>query len=255
MGAVRTPLLVSIGSTHPWNIAGTGLDAHVAREYGVDHAAVVAGITAQDESGLHEKMAVPAAMVQAQLNAVPAEIDAIRIGALLDAQTVSVVAAYVRAKAGVAAVVDPVLGASLGGAFADAAAYDALRAELFSLPVILTPNVPEAQLLTGRVIEAQEDALAAARTLLEFGPAAVLLKGGHLHGDPADVLITRSEVHVFGGTRLPGAMRGSGCVLAAALACELARGRPVCDAVEGARAFVRAKIAANKRRGTLQVAF
>lgn len=252
---MRTPLVVSIGTTHPWNIAGTGLDAHVAREFAVDHAAVVAGITAQDERGLHEKMAVPAPMVHAQLQALPDAVDAIRIGALVDAQTVSVVAAFVRAKSGVPTVVDPVLGASLGGAFADAATYDALRAELFVLSVILTPNVPEAQTLTGRTIESQEDALAAARELLDLGPAAVLLKGGHLPGNPTDVLMTRSEVRVFEGARLSGSMRGSGCVLAAALACELARGKPLTDAVEEARAYVRAKISANKRRGALQVAF
>lgn len=252
---MKTPVLVSIGTTHPWNIAGVGLDARVAAEFGVRHAMVVAGITAQDEGGMHGKCALPAAVVQAQLQALPPDIAAFRIGALFDAQNVAVVAQFLKTQIGIPVVVDPVLGASLGGAFADAATYDALRAGIFTLPVVLTPNVPEAERLTGRTITTQDELLAAAREILAFGPHAVVLKGGHLPGDPIDVLITADELHVLAGTRLDGAMRGSGCVLAAALACELAEGKPLLDAVEAARAYVRKKIAAQTYFGPLQVAF
>lgn len=249
------PVLVSIGSTHPWNIAGVGLDARVAAEFGVRHAAVIAGVTAQDESGVHGKCALPPAIVQAQLQALPQTVSAFRIGALLDAQNVEVVARFLKTQSGIPIVVDPVLGASLGGALADAVTYDALRAGIFTLPVVLTPNVPEAERLTGRTITTQDEMLAAAREILAFGPHAVLLKGGHLAGDPIDVLMTADELHVFHGERLEGSMRGSGCVLAAALACELAEGKPLHDAVEVARAYVREKIAAAKTFASLQVAF
>lgn len=252
---MSAPLLVSIGTTHPWNIAGVGLDARVAAEFGVRHAAVIAGVTAQDEAGMHGKCALPSAMVQAQLQALPENIAAFRIGALFDAQNVEVVARFLKTQSGIPVVVDPVLGASLGGAFADAATYDALRAGVFTLPVVLTPNVPEAQRLTGRTITTQDELLAAAREILAFGPHAVLVKGGHLPGDPIDVLISADELHVLADTRLEGSMRGSGCVLAAALACELAAGKPLLDAVETARAYVRDKIAAQTYFGPIQVAF
>jgi hydroxymethylpyrimidine/phosphomethylpyrimidine kinase len=252
---MSAPLLASIGTTHPWNIAGVGLDARVAAEFGVRHAAAIAGVTAQDEGGMRGKCALPAAILQAQLEALPENVTAFRIGALFDAQNVEVVAQFLRTQSGIPVVVDPVLGASLGGAFADAATYDALRAGIFTLPVVLTPNVPEAQRLTGRTITTQDELLAAAREILAYGPHAVLLKGGHLPGDPVDVLITADELHVLADTRLEGSMRGSGCVLAAALACELAAGKPLLDAVETARAYVRKKIAAQTYFGPIQVAF
>ncbi len=250
------PVVASIGTTHPWNIAGLGLDAQVARDFGVRNAAVVVGVAAQDERGLHARFALPVEIVRAQLEALPhRQIVAFRIGALLGEENVREVASFLQTRSDIPAVVDPVFDATLGGEFGNDATFRAFRAQMFQTPIILTPNIPEASRLLCTPIGAAEEMIAAARALQSFGAGAVLLKGGHLIGDPIDVLVTCDEVKVFKDTRLPGSMRGTGCTLAAALACELARGLALVEAVESARSYVRAKIEAQTMYASLQVAF
>ena len=94
---MSTPVVLSIGTTHPWNIAGVGLDAQVAAEYGLRSATVITGIAAQDEDGIRDRFAVPLTMLRAQLACVPrAQIKAIRVGAIFDAENVREVALYLR---------------------------------------------------------------------------------------------------------------------------------------------------------------
>ena len=95
----------------------------------------------------------------------------------------------------------------------------------------------------------------AARDLLQLGCRAVLLKGGHLPADPVDVLATAEHVELFDGSRIEGELRGTGCLLAMALACALAQGDPLRDAVRFARAFVRRKISNAREFGGLSVAY
>ena len=236
-------VVASIGTTHPWNIAGLGLDLLVARDFNVRAMTVVAAVSAQDEHGLHALEAVSPAMLDAQLAALPMqEVAALRVGALCGIRAVERVADFLAAHANVPAVVDPVCGATLGGAFLDDAAFAALRDRLATQPsAILTPNVDEATRLLGSAVTGATQA-DAAQTLRERGARAVLLKGGHLEGDAVDVLADEDGVHVFEGARLKGSMRGTGCVLAMALACELARGAALRASVQTARAFVRTKI-------------
>lgn len=246
-------MLISIGTTHPWNVAGVGLDAHVAREYGVPHGACVVAVSAQDSGGLHALAPVDATTIAAQLDALGPP-RAVRIGALVSSEAVRVVAQYVRALSqDVAVIVDPVLSASLGGELAaDDALEVTLSEALLSLPVIVTPNLIEAaELLQTQSGDAQEWA----KAFVAGGARAALVKGGHAAGDPCDVLADASGVRTFTAPRLPGSMRGTGCTLASALACELLRGRVLDDAVAHAREYVRTKIAARLVRGGMQVAF
>lgn len=248
--------MLSIGSTHPWNIAGVGLDARVAAEYGLRHAIAIAGVTAQDESGLRERFALPVEMVRAQLACIPqCDLRAIRVGAVFDTHNILAVAQFLGRNPLVPAVVDPVLDATLGGAFSTARSEAAFKSALLALPVILTPNIPEAERLTGRKIASSEEMVAAALALLALGPHAVLLKGGHLEGDPVDVLVTAEKTTQFKEPRIEKTMRGTGCTLAAALACELAEGHALEDAVVAARAYVRKKIEAQIPYASLHVAF
>ena len=248
--------VASIGTTHPWNVAGIGIDARVAAEYGVRHVIAVAGVSAQDDERVTAVLPVPARVLQAQLDALP-EVSAYRVGTLVAAENVCVTAEFLRARAALPVVVDPVLGSSTGEALWTNAAYvDELRERLLRLPVIVTPNLDEAALLLhAKPLRDRDAMIASGRALLELGASAALVKGGHLTGEPADVLVTREQTQVFEGSRLPGAMRGSGCVLAMALTCELALGRELTAAVENARAYVRAKIEAGTRFGSLQTAF
>ncbi len=237
-------IVLSIGTTHPWNTAGVGLDALLAHRLGVHVDTVVVAVSAQDASGLRALASIPVDVVRAQLDALPRDrANAIRIGALTSPEIVAVVAEAVRARNDVPVVVDPVLGPSAGGRFANDATMEAIATELASLRnVILTPNLVEAsRLLGGRSID-RENIADAADQLRRLGARAVLLKGGHLAGSPIDALATEAGVERFSDTRLPGEMRGTGCTLAIALAARLAHGDDLRAAVQNARAFVRQRI-------------
>lgn len=249
--------VLSIGTTHPWNIAGVGLDARVGAELGAAVLTVVTAVSAQDATGVHALETVSAATVRAQIDGLPLQsIRAVRVGALTSPENVREVATALRKLYDVPAVVDPVLGATRGGAFADDATVEAIRRELLPLPnVILTPNIPEGSaLLGGRPID--RDGLGdAARALQRLGSRAVLLTGGHLEGNPVDALATSEAIELFAGSRLANDMRGSGCVLAMALAIELADGHDLRSAVQHARVFVRKKIESARQFGALRVAY
>lgn len=246
-------MLISIGTTHPWNTAGVGLDARVAAEYGLPHGTCVVAVSAQDGRGLHALAPIDPQTIAAQLNAL-GEPHAVRIGALVSSDAVRIAARYVRGlPPAVPVVVDPVLGASLGGELeADDAFETTLAEELLTLPVIVTPNLIEA----AELLETPSgDAASWAKAFVARGARAALVKGGHGDGDPVDVLADEAGVRSFAASRLPGSMRGTGCTLAASLACELLRGRDLDDAVARAREYVRSKIAAQTMRGGMQVAF
>ena len=238
-------IVISIGTTHPWNVAGVGRDLVVGSEYGVRVFTAIAAVSAQDGRGVAALHAVPADVLAAQLAVLPWDsAGAVRIGALPTAAAVAAVAAPLRLRPWLSAVVDPIFTASRGGELADAAARYALRDELAALPsVVLTPNFAEAAFLLGRAAIVRDEIAEAARELRDRGAAAVLLKGGHLGGDPADALATPQTVEVFSEPRIAGSMHGTGCTLAMALACELAAGRPIAHAVRAARAYVRAQLA------------
>lgn len=239
------PRVASIGTTHPWNVAGVGLDIAIARTFEVEVFTVVAGVSAQDGGAVAALHAVPADVVRAQLEALPAgELRALRIGALVDARNVRIVAEFVRAYPEIPAIVDPVLRATGGGRLADDAAIAALRDDLATAPsVILTPNLAEAAALLDVPAITLEGLAAAAGALRERGCRAVVLKGGHLSGDPIDALATSDGVELLSCSRIAASRRGTGCALAMAMACELARGLSLREALDSARTFVKGRLA------------
>jgi len=251
------PLVVSIGTTHTWNIAGVGLDLIVSREFNVRVLTVVVGVSAQDEKGIRALHPIPADVLRAQLQTIPwGDVAAVKVGAFASAQAVDEVATAAGANSGIPFVVDPVFTATLGGEFGGDPVVAAVRDRLGRLKnVILTPNLDEAASLLGRAHVQRDDLTDAATSLLQRGVQAVLVKGGHLDGEPADVLASGSGVDAFLGERLGASMRGTGCVLAMALACELARGLPLVDAVQSARSFVRSRIARRLRFAEFNVPY
>ncbi|HET9095696.1 MAG TPA: bifunctional hydroxymethylpyrimidine kinase/phosphomethylpyrimidine kinase [Candidatus Baltobacteraceae bacterium] len=237
-------LVASIGTTHPRNVAGLGLDARIAADYGLRHAIALAAVSAQDEHGVHDLFAIPPGVLRAQLAAIPfSEVAAVRVGALGSLENAQIAAEFLQAHCSAPAVFDPVMRASAGGSLYAGDALEAVRAFALRAGAILTPNLEEASQLTQIEIRDVDGMIAAGRQLLELGARAVLVKGGHLAGDPVDVLVTREGAQTFSDTRLPGKTRGTGCTLAMGVACELARGENLLQAVRGARAYVRANIA------------
>jgi hydroxymethylpyrimidine/phosphomethylpyrimidine kinase len=249
------PVVCSIGTTDPWNAAGLGLDLWALRECGVRAVSVVAAVSAQDADGVHAVAAIAPELILAQFAALAAApIAAYRVGALVDAAGVAAVAAAVRARPA-PLVLDPVLAPSGGGKFAGAATIEALLGELIPLAALVTPNLAEAARLTGRAVVGSVAEMTAAAARLGAGGAAVLVKGGHLDGAPVDVLWVAGGAETFAGVRVPATLRGTGCLLAAACAAELAQGSTIREAVVAARAFVRAKLDAGVLLGPMRVAY
>lgn len=237
-------IVLSIGTTHPWNVAGVGRDLVVAGDFGARVFTAVAAVSAQDGSGVKALDPVSPELFAAQLAVLPwAAAGAVRVGALPTAESVHAVGRYLRERPDLPAVVDPVAVASRGGELSPQAARHALRDELASLAgVVLTPNLQEAEELLGYAVVRGSLGPAAA-DLRARGASAVLLKGGHLDGDPADALAWAGGVEIFSESRIAGRMHGTGCTLAMALACELAGGAELLAAVRAARAYVRKQLA------------
>jgi hydroxymethylpyrimidine/phosphomethylpyrimidine kinase len=240
----QPPVVLSIGTTEPRNVAGIGRDIAVAAEYGCAVVTAVAAISAQDERGVRLLHVLASEVLEAQLDALArVRVGAVRVGALGCAANVVLVARRLETMAGVLAIVDPVTQASAGGALLESGAFAALRDELATLPnVLLAPNIAEAAALLGREPIGRGQMEGAAMELRERGAYGVLLKGGHLVGEPVDVLATRDGIEAFAAPRIAAQMGGTGCTLAMAIACELALGRALRQAVIAARAFVRAKM-------------
>ncbi|HLI94534.1 MAG TPA: bifunctional hydroxymethylpyrimidine kinase/phosphomethylpyrimidine kinase [Candidatus Baltobacteraceae bacterium] len=236
--------VASVGTTHPRNLAGLGRDARVAADWGVAHVMAVAAVSAQDERGVHEIFALPPAIVREQLGAMNFQtVQAVRIGALGSVENAATVAHFLE-HAQAPIVFDPVMHASAGGSLYADDALEAVRVVMQRVPIVLTPNIEEAQILSGVRIRTVGDMVEAGKALIRNRAKIALITGGHLSGDPVDVLVTDDgAVQTFADTRLPQKMRGTGCTLAMALTCELALGRGLVDAVKGARAYVRENIA------------
>jgi hydroxymethylpyrimidine/phosphomethylpyrimidine kinase len=255
---LREPVVCSIGTSHPWNVAGAGLDLLVLHELGARPVSVIAGVSAQGPDGVIARTPLDAQTIAAQFAALRhAHVDAFRVGALLSPESVRSVGGILERSYAVPAVCDPVIASSDGGILADSATIKALRERLFPRCDVVTPNLDEARILLERdapIVDLAEMERAA-RQLCEFGSRAILLKGGHLPERSVDVLCIDGETTRFEEDRLPGEMRGTGCILAAALAFELARGTALIEAVRRARGVVREKIGRAHRFAHMRVPY
>ena len=238
-------IVLSIGTSHPWNVAGVGRDIVVGNALDARVFTAIAAVSAQDAAGVTALEAVSPELFAAELRVLPWQsAGAVRVGALPNAQAVLAVAEAVRERPWLPCVVDPIFAASRGGALSVDGAFDTLSRELAVLPaVVLTPNLAEATRLLHRKSIDRDELPQAARDLRERGAGAVLLTGGHLEGDPTDALACSEGDEIFSESRIAGSMHGTGCTLAMALACHLAAGDALPAAVRAARAFVRVELA------------
>jgi hydroxymethylpyrimidine/phosphomethylpyrimidine kinase len=200
-------------------------------------------LTAQNTEGVHGIHEVPLAFVAQQIHVVLADIgaDCVKIGMLHNEGVIcTVVEALDAAAPGVPLIVDPVMVAKGGHKLLDPAALGALKAEMLPRASLVTPNIPEATLLTGLEIRDVDDMLRAADLLLRLGPDAVLLKGGHMQGDElTDLLVTPDGAEVFTSRRLTTRhTHGTGCSMASAIAAGIAQGLELSAAVARARDYV-----------------
>jgi hydroxymethylpyrimidine/phosphomethylpyrimidine kinase len=227
--------------------AGLQADLKTVTALGGYAATAVTAITVQNTLGVTGVLPVPADMVAAQARAVLEDIgaDALKTGMLGDIAMVETVAAILDSAAGIPAVVDPVMTAKGGAALLATDAMDAVRRLMVPRAWLLTPNVPEAEALTGLGIASLDDQRRAGEALLARGARAVLMKGGHLHGERVtDLLITPQGETLFESARLETRhTHGTGCTLASACAAGLAQGLTLEAAVARAWAYVQEAIA------------
>jgi hydroxymethylpyrimidine/phosphomethylpyrimidine kinase len=245
MGAMARILIVA-GSDSGGG-AGIQGDIKTVTCLGGYAATAMTALTAQNTQGVFGVIDLPPAFIAQQMALVLEDIgaDAIKTGMLSKSEAILEIATLLAAKAqGIPLVVDPVMLAKGGHKLLDDKALGALRSQLIPRASLLTPNIPEASLLTGLTIEDPEAMLQAGRSLLALGPKAVLVKGGHLPGDElVDLLVTPEGVHRFSGRRIDSLhTHGTGCSLASAIAEGLGRGMALPAAVERARAYVRQAI-------------
>jgi hydroxymethylpyrimidine/phosphomethylpyrimidine kinase len=229
--------------------AGIQADIKTITALGAFAATAITALTAQNTLGVHNVMPIPPAFIRQQIEVVLSDIgaDVIKIGMLGDVATIGTVCDAIRDLApGLPVVLDPVMVAKGGYALLAAEAVDILRRRLLPLSAVITPNLPEAEALTGVTIRTEADMQVAARTILTMGVPAVLLKGGHLASDTiVDLLATETGTQAFSGPRIATRhTHGTGCTTASALAAGLAQGLTLSDAVIRARLYVRAAIEA-----------
>jgi hydroxymethylpyrimidine/phosphomethylpyrimidine kinase len=239
-GPMRTAL--TIGGSDSSGGAGIQADLKTFAAFGVYGVSAVTAITAQSTVDVAAVSAISADLVVAQMEAVAGDlgVHAVKTGMLANAAIVEAVAAAIAELDLPMLVVDPVMISTSGAALLDADGVAALRAELLPRARVITPNIPEAEALTGRRIESPSDARDAARRLHEMGAGAVIITGGHASGaDVVDLLFDGDSFAEFHTPRIDAAnAHGTGCTFAAAVAAQLALGHPVADAAERAQQYV-----------------
>jgi hydroxymethylpyrimidine/phosphomethylpyrimidine kinase len=243
---------LSIATSDPTGGAGLQADLQVFRRLGVHGAGVVAALTIQDSKKVHSILPVFPSVVLDQLRALLADVrpGAVKIGALGSDDVVrNVLLGLATLEEDVPVVLDPILFSSSGFPLLERRAFRALF-DLMSRSALVTPNLPEAEELTGIEVAGRAGCEAAARYFIEeIGAGAVLLKGGHRAGRPDDLLAVKSaggavSFDWLDGERIDGPpLHGTGCALSSAITALLAKGHTLPDAVVGARAFVSSAIA------------
>jgi hydroxymethylpyrimidine/phosphomethylpyrimidine kinase len=221
--------------------AGIQADLKTFQALGVYGASTLTAITAQNTVGVRAVHEIPTDVIAAQIDAVVEDIgvDAAKTGMLSSAEIIATVADRLRHWRLERLVVDPVMVAKSGDRLLREDAVHALVHELLPLAMVLTPNLPEAEVLVGRSLASDEEIRQAARDIFDLGPRAVVIKGGHRAGDATDVLYDGRAFHVFEAEHVDTPnTHGTGCTFSAAIAAGLARGEDVVDAVESAKHYV-----------------
>ncbi len=234
------PILLTIAGFDPSCGAGTAADLKTFAAHGCYGVAAITSLTVQNTQGVETVHNTPSAELRAQLEALvnDCEIAAVKIGMLGNRGNAVVVAEFLDAHKFAHVVHDPVMKSSSGAELLDAGGINFVAAELLKRANVITPNVPEAEVLTGLTIKDVADMEAAARKIVEMGARAVIVKGGHMER-AVDVLFDGTDMVQLGGDRVKtDNTHGTGCTFASAIAAQLASGRSLLEATTLAKAYV-----------------
>jgi hydroxymethylpyrimidine/phosphomethylpyrimidine kinase len=241
--ADRVPVGLTVAGSDSGGGAGIQADLKTFHAFGVFGTSAVTAITVQNTRGVFDVLKVDPAIVAAQIEAVCEDLrpDACKTGMLADDPIIRRVAATLDACGDAPVVVDPVMVATSGDRLLEEEAVTALCDALIPRATVVTPNLPEAEILAGMRIGGPDEMRRAAERIRALGCQAVLLKGGHLDADEVlDILYDGREWHEWRATRLDTtSTHGTGCTVSAALASGLARGLDVRSATDVALGFTR----------------
>ncbi len=242
------PTALTIAGVDPGGGAGIAADLKTFSALGVHGTCVIASLTAQNTRGVLNSYDIPAYFIEEQFNAVVSDIkiNCAKTGMLSSPEIVRTVAKLLRDNR-FPFVIDPVMAAEAGGELLKADAVSVLIEELMHLCTVITPNVAEAERLSGLKITDLKDAKKAAKKIHDMGANAVIVTGGHL--EFTDVFFD-GEVTYIDGTMVNGGTHGSGCTHSAAITAELAKGTPLLEAAQRAKKFVEQAILASVVIGT-----
>lgn len=259
------PVALTIAGFDPSAGAGVVPDIQAFTAFGCDAAAAVTSLTFQNADTFFGAAHQSAAVLREQLHSILAgtRIASVKTGMLPTSEIVREVVKFVRESKIPAPVVDPLLTSTSGYDLVDDDAWALLLRDLMPLGRVITPNIPEAERITGQRISNEAEMRQAAHQMRKMGANAVLIKGGHLGGQPAeetldpplppqaiDLLDDGGEVTVFRNEWIEGpGMRGTGCRLSAAIAAGLANGKELKESVAAAKRFVADQLAQSKKRG------
>lgn len=228
--------------------AGIQADLKTFSALGVFGMSAITAITAQNTVEVRSVQNIDLNIITDQIGAVfdDIRVDAVKIGMLGTPEIIQTVAKSLTTYKPQYIVLDPVMISKGGHHLLEKNAVNELRNTLLPLSSLVTPNVPEAEVLSGCTIETEEDMYEACKKIKASGPKAVLIKGGHLAGDPNDLYYDGETFHLFKGKRIPTKnVHGTGCTLSSAIAAYLARGKTMIESIELAKVYITNAIASS----------
>lgn len=238
---------LSIAGSDSCGGAGIQADMKTMTLNGVFAMTAITALTAQNTLGVSDIMEATPDFLAKQLDAVFTDIrpDAVKIGMVASSPLIETIAAKLKEYKAENIVVDPVMVATSGSALIESDAVVTLKKELLPLATVVTPNIPEAEILSGMTIETKEDMEEAAKVINEGFSCAVLLKGGHSINDANDLLFADGEGKWFTGKRIDNPnTHGTGCTLSSAIAANLAKGYDLDMSVKRAKDYISGALAA-----------
>ncbi|MFN3476365.1 MAG: bifunctional hydroxymethylpyrimidine kinase/phosphomethylpyrimidine kinase [Candidatus Methylomirabilales bacterium] len=235
------PRAMTIAGSDSGGGAGIQADLKTFAAFGVYGTSAITAITAQNTLGVTAVYELPPGMVAAQIDAIVNDIgvDAAKTGMLADASIIEIVAEKIKEHGIEKLVVDPVMVAKSGDPLLRPEAVQVLKEKLLPLAYVITPNLPEAEVLVGRKLKDEEEIQEVAKEIHQMGPKFVVIKGGHRRGDAIDLLFDGQMFQMFHAERIKTPhTHGTGCTFAAGLAACLAKGMTTAKAVAAVKAYI-----------------
>lgn len=231
--------VLTIAGSDPTGGAGIQADLKTITALGGYGLSAVTAITSQTSAGVKEYVKMDPSALKSQIEYLYGEfkISAVKTGMLASSDNIKIISQILYHKRQKNIVVDPIIFSGSGVKLIDADGIKTLKNNLFPLATIVTPNLIEASIFTESEIRTVEEIIEAAKKIASFGPEAIVVKGGHLAGDPVDVLYYKNKITLLPQKRIKREIHGAGCAFSSALATMLAGGINLEEAVRRAQAF------------------